>query len=156
MKNSYIKIQNILHSEGVDAQVIEFSEMTKTSAQAAEAIGCSMAQIAKTIIFKTKKLEKIICVIASGVNRVDEKKIEEFLSEKVLKPDAGFVLQHIGFPIGGVPPIGYKLDIPPFVDEDLMNYEKVWASAGTPYSVFEISPKELLRITHGQLVNIKK
>ena len=156
LKNSAQKIQDILHQYALGLEVMEFQETTRTSQEAANAIGCEVGQIAKTLIFKGKTTGKPICIIASGKNRVDEKKITQILREEIEKPDAEFVLGATGFAIGGVPPIGYKLDIKPLIDEELMNYSEIWAAAGTPNSVFRLSPKDLLRITQGKVVNTKK
>jgi prolyl-tRNA editing enzyme YbaK/EbsC (Cys-tRNA(Pro) deacylase) len=95
-------------------------------------------------------------VIASGKNRVDEKKVVQYVGEEIEKPDADYVLQHTSFAIGGVPPIGYELDIKPLIDEDIMAYSEIWAAAGTPHAVFRLTPEELLKITEGQVVNIRK
>ncbi len=156
MKNSSQRIQDILNQQGLDLKVIEFKELTRTSQEAATAIGCEVGQIAKTLIFKTKITERPICIIVSGKNRVDEKKIVYYIGEEIEKPDAEFVLQHTGFAIGGVPPIGYQFDLKPLIDEDLMAYPEIWAAAGTPHSVFRLTPEDLLKMTEGQIVNIRK
>lgn len=156
LKSSAQKIQDILHTYNLNMKVIEFAETTRTSQDAANAIGCDIGQIAKTLIFKGKFSEKPICIIASGKNRVDEKKIALMLGEEIEKSDAEFVLKHTGFAIGGVPPIGYELEITPLIDEDLMQYLEIWSAAGTPHSVFCLSPKDLLLITDGRITDIKK
>ena len=129
MKESAKRIQGILNQQGLDIQVIEFKELTRTSQEAALAIGCAVGQIAKTLIFRGKTTSKPICIIASGKNRVDEKKIIHYIGEEIEKPDADFVLQHTGFAIGGIPPLGYHLDSKPLIDEDLMAYSDLWAAA---------------------------
>lgn len=156
LKSSAQRIQDILHSHHLDIKVIEFTELTRTAQEAANAIGCEVGQIAKTLIFKGKTTSKPICIIASGKNRVDERKIVHYVDEEIEKSDAEFVLKHTGFVIGGVPPIGYSLDISPLIDEDLMIYQEIWAAAGTPNSVFRLTPKDLLKITRGHVVNIRK
>jgi prolyl-tRNA editing enzyme YbaK/EbsC (Cys-tRNA(Pro) deacylase) len=155
LKESSQRVQNILHQHSLGVKVIEFKELTRTAQEAASAIGCEVGQIAKTLIFKGKITSNPICVIASGKNRVDIKKIEQYVGEEIEKPDADFVLKHTGFVIGGVPPIGYPLDIKPLIDEDLITYPEIWAAAGTPHSVFRLSPKDLIKITHGQIINIR-
>ena len=156
LKASAKRIQDHLHHLGIETKVIEFKELTRTAEEAAKAIGCEVAQIAKTIIFKGKTTHKPIVVIASGKNRVDEKKIESKINEKVEKSDADFVLKHTSFAIGGVPPIGYALDIKPFLDEDLKAYDMLWAAAGTPNAVFCLTFDDLLKITQGQIIDLKK
>ncbi len=156
LKGSSQRIQDILHHLGLDIEVMEFQEMTRTSQEAANTIGCEVGQIAKTLIFKGKTSSKPICVIASGKNRVDEKKIAEYVGEGIERSDADFVLQHTGFAIGGVPPLGFQLDMPPIIDEDLLAYSEIWAAAGTPNSVFRLTPNDLLKITNGRVANIRK
>lgn len=155
MKNSASKVQETLHKFNLDMKVVEFKELTRTSQEAANTIGCEVGQIAKTLIFKGKSSSKPICVIASGKNRVDEKKIASLIGEGIEKPDAEFVLKHTGFAIGGIPPVGFQLEIHPFIDEDLMGYSEIWAAAGTPNAVFQLHPNHLLQITQGQVVNIR-
>lgn len=150
------KIQLILNKNDLQLKVIEFPESTRTSKEAAEVVGCELGQIAKSIVFKGKESNKPVLVIASGKNRVNEKKIKEYMGEKIEKADANFVLQNTGFPIGGVPPVGHKSYIKPFIDEDLMEYDEIWAAAGTPYSVFKLTPKDLLKITDGIVASVKK
>lgn len=156
LKNSSQKVQDTLSASGLQLDVIEFSELTRTAQEAANAIGCEVGQIAKTLIFKGKRTSNPICVIASGTNRVDEKKIAEYLGEKTERPDADYVLHHTGFAIGGIPPIGYQFDSPPLIDEDLMGYSEIWAAAGTPNAVFKLSPTDLVKLTGGHVMNVRK
>jgi Cys-tRNA(Pro) deacylase len=156
LKDSAQRIQDILTHHGLDIQVVEFKELTRTAQEAALAIGCEVGQIAKTLIFKGKTTSKPICVIVSGKNRVDEKKIVQYLGEEIEKPDAEFVLQHTGFAIGGIPPIGFQLEMRPLIDEDLMAYQELWAAAGTPHAVFRLTPSDLIKMTEGQVANIRK
>jgi prolyl-tRNA editing enzyme YbaK/EbsC (Cys-tRNA(Pro) deacylase) len=156
LKDSSQRVQDILIQHELEVRVIEFRELTRTSQEAANAIGCEVGQIAKSLIFRGKSTSKPICVIASGKNRVDEKKIAQYVGEEIEKPDAAYVLQHTGFAIGGIPPIGYHFDENPLIDEDLMAYLELWAAAGTPHSVFQLSPTDLLKITQGRVVNLRK
>ncbi|MBX9922902.1 MAG: PhzF family phenazine biosynthesis isomerase [Rhabdochlamydiaceae bacterium] len=156
MKNSSQRVQDILHAHNLGIRVIEFKELTRTSQEAANTIGCEVGQIAKTLIFKGRSTGKPICVIASGKNRVDEKKIARLVGEEIEKPDAEYVLKHTSFAIGGVPPIGYEFDIKPLIDKDLVGYQEIWAAAGTPNSVFRLTPNDLLKITHGIVADIHK
>ena len=155
LKNSSQRVQTILQEYKLELKVIEFRELTRTSQEAARTIGCEVGQIAKTLIFKGKTTGKPICIIASGKNRVDEKKIVQHLGEEIEKPDAEYVQKHTGFAIGGVPPIGYGLEIKPLIDEDLMAYKEIWAAAGTPYSVFRLTPNDLQLMTQGIVANIR-
>jgi len=155
LKNSSQRVQDILSQHNLEIKVIEFQELTRTAQEAACVIGCEVGQIAKTLIFKGKNSGKPVCVIASGCNKVDEKKIAALVAEPIERPDADYVLKSTGFVIGGIPPLGYQFDIPPFIDEDLMGYSEIWAAAGTPYSVFKITPHDLLNITQGTLTYLK-
>ncbi|MFN2235134.1 MAG: YbaK/EbsC family protein [Anaerolineales bacterium] len=140
---------------GLTLQVVELPDSTRSAAEAAEAIGCSVGQIAKSLIFKTRNREEPILVIASGPNRVDEKKIGALVGERISKPDADFVRQHTGFSIGGVPPVGLKQPITTFIDEDLLAFDEIWAAAGTPNAVFCLTGDDMVRATGGQVVGVK-
>lgn len=150
------KVQETLAALGLSTHVREFSASTRTSAEAAQAIGCEVAQIAKSLIFKTKNSETPVLVIASGINRVDEKKVRAHIGEKLSKADADFVRAVTGFAIGGVPPIGHAQPLRTLLDADLMNYAILWAAAGTPNAVFPLTPEELVRITGGEVVEVKQ
>lgn len=156
VRDSSKRIQDLLHEHKLGLKVIEFKEPTRTSQAAANVIGCEVGQIAKTLIFKGKSTGKPVCIIASGKNRVDEQKVAHHIGEEIEKPDAQFVKKHTGFVIGGVSPIGFEFDIKPLIDEDLMVYQELWAAAGSPYSVFQLSPTDLQKITQGQVVSTKK
>jgi len=144
-----------LSESGFELNVIEFSDSTRTAQEAANAIGCTVGQIAKSLIFKGKTSQKPILIIASGVNRVNEKLVKEYISEQLEKADAEFVLKHTGFVIGGIPPVGHIEPITTFIDEDLMQYDEIWAAAGTPNTVFKLTPKILLEITKGTVIKVK-
>ncbi|WML34153.1 YbaK/EbsC family protein [Clostridium sp. OS1-26] len=155
LSKSAEKVQNILNQFGFELNVVELSESTRTAQEAADTIGCQVSQIAKSLIFKCKNSQKPLLIIASGTNRVNEKVIKQYIGEKLEKADADFVLEHTGFAIGGIPPIGHKNSITTLIDEDLMQYEEIWAAAGTPHAVFKLNPKILTEITKGNTVSIK-
>jgi len=140
---------------GTDFEVVELPSSTRTAVEAAAAIGCSVAQIAKSILFRTVKDKKPVMVIASGVNRVNEVRVAEFLGEPIEKADAAYVRERTGFVIGGVPPIGHAEPIYTIIDEDLFKLDEIWAAAGTPNSVFKLSAASLLEMTAGTLKSIK-
>ena len=149
------KVQVALRTLGFPHEVIELSQTTRSAAEAAQAIGCKVEEIAKSLIFKGKRTNKAILVIASGPNRVNEKKISEFLSEPVKMADADFVRQKTGFTIGGVPPIAHRERLETIIDEDLLQFEEIWAAAGTPNAVFRLSPADLTRMTDGRITSVK-
>ena len=134
---------------------MELSASTRTAQEAADAIGCTVAQIAKTIIFKGKTSQQPVLIMASGTNRVNEKAVQERINEELEKADADFVLEHTGFTIGGVPPIGHRKPITTYIDQDLMQYNEIWAAAGTPHAVFKLAPRILVEITKGEVIKIK-
>ena len=117
------KVQDTLAALGFPGEVIELPQSTRTSVEAAQAVGCTVGQIAKSLVFKGSVSDNPILVIASGSNRVNEKKIAELIGEKIEKPDAEFVREHTGFAIGGVPPVGHAEALETFVDEDLQQYD---------------------------------
>jgi len=142
-----LRIQALLADAGVPARVVEFDEPTRTSADAALAIGCSVAEIAKSIVFRIKSSGKAVVVVASGDNRVSEQKVERLIGEPIGKADAEFVRESTGFAIGGVSPLGHRHPVEILLDADLQRFKKLWAAGGTPYSVFPVTPDELQRIT---------
>jgi len=149
------KVQDTLQSLGFNLQVIEFEQTTRTSVEAAQAVGCEVGQIAKSLIFKGKQSGKAILIIASGANRVDEKKIRALVGEKVEKPDADFVREQTGFVIGGVPPVGHTQKLETLIDEDLLKFDEIWGAAGTPNAVFKLTPRDLMKMTDGKVADIK-
>jgi prolyl-tRNA editing enzyme YbaK/EbsC (Cys-tRNA(Pro) deacylase) len=155
MSRSARRIQDLLSEFGADFEVVEFPSTTKTAADAAKAIGCEVAQIAKSILFRTVKDKKPVMVIASGANRVNESKIAEFMGEPIEKADAAYVREKTGFVIGGVPPIGHTEPIYTIIDDDLMKLDELWAAAGTPNSVFKLNAASLREMTAGTVKPIK-
>jgi prolyl-tRNA editing enzyme YbaK/EbsC (Cys-tRNA(Pro) deacylase) len=155
LSQSAKKVQQALDERGLKLQVVELPSSTRTAPEAAQAIGCQVGQIVKSLVFKAKRSGRPILVIASGANRVDELRIEGLIGEPLGKADADFVREHTGFVIGGVPPLGHAEPIQTFIDQDLLNYEELWAAAGTPHAVFRLTPDELLRISDGKVVPIK-
>lgn len=149
LSSSAQRFQDSLHQLGLERKVIEHSQTTRSAKEAAEAIGCSVAQIAKSLVFRTRETHRPILVIASGPNRVDEAKIGARAGEALEKADASFVLEATGYAIGGVPPVGHKTRLETYIDEDLLALEEIWAAAGTPNAVFCLSPDELLDISGG-------
>mgnify|MGYP000385941427 FL=1 len=105
--------------------------------------------------FRGKISQKPILIIASGTNRVNEKVVKEYAGEKLEKADAEFVLEHTGFAIGGVPPVGHVKPITTFIDEDLTQYSEIWAAAGTQHAVFKLTPEILIKITEGKVIKVK-
>lgn len=155
LSNSARKVQEALNARGFSSQVVELPDSTRTAKEAAQAIGCGVEQIVKSLIFKGKQSNKPILVVASGTNRVNEKRLGQLAGEPITKADADFVRQHTGFAVGGVPPLGHAEPIKTFIDEDLLLYDEIWAAAGTPFAVFKLTPADLQMMTGGETVSIK-
>ena len=145
-------VQEIL---GPDYAVLEFDESTRTAEDAAAAIGCTVPRIAKSILFKGAG-DVPVLVIASGTNRVDEKKVKAATGFKIKRADADWVRDKTGFAIGGVGPVGHLTAPTILIDSDLMQFETVWASAGTPNAVFELKPGDLETLTGGRVADVAK
>jgi prolyl-tRNA editing enzyme YbaK/EbsC (Cys-tRNA(Pro) deacylase) len=126
---------------------------TRTAADAAAAIGCDVAQIVKSLVFR-KRSGGALLVLVSGRNRVDEAKVGALVAEPISKADAAFVREATGFAIGGVPPAGHAEPIETLVDRDLLSLGELWAAAGTPQTVFPIAPEELVRVTGGRVADV--
>ena len=149
---SALKVQAVL---GPGFEVLEFEESTRTSRDAAAAVGCTVAEIAKSLIFKSAE-GRAVLVIASVVNRVDEKKVAALLGKKIGRADADFVRDRTGYAIGGVPPVGHASTPIVLIDTDLMQFSHVWAAAGTPNAVFRLTPNDLVGLTQGRVADVAK
>lgn len=148
-------VQDALNQAKLDCKVLELPSSTRTASDAAQSLGCDIAQITKSLIFKTKETARPVLVLASGSNKVNEKQIANHLGEILIKADADFAKTVTGFAIGGIPPVGHKHPIDlVFIDQDLLKLDTVWAAAGTPNAVFEIKSKDLLLITKGRVIKI--
>jgi prolyl-tRNA editing enzyme YbaK/EbsC (Cys-tRNA(Pro) deacylase) len=156
LKPSAQRVQDTLAALGFSNQVIELPDSTRTSAEAAAAVGCTVGQIAKSLIFQGRESGRPLLVIASGSNRVNEKRLAEQFGEKLKKPDADFVRNQTGFVIGGVAPVGHSQPLTTLIDEDLLQHQEIWAAAGHPNAVFSLTPNELVRMTGGQVLALKQ
>ncbi len=154
-KGSVARVREALAGFGLAAEIREFDASTRTSAEAAAAIGCDVAQIAKSLVFRAKSANRPVLVIASGSNRVDEKKLEAALGDKIGRADPDFVRAATGFAIGGVAPVGHTGPVQIFIDADLRQYQEIWAAAGSSNAVFRLTPADLERITGGRVIAVK-
>ncbi|MFQ5897533.1 MAG: YbaK/EbsC family protein [Candidatus Methylomirabilia bacterium] len=154
MKAASRRVQEALVALGIDRELIELSVSAKTSQQAAAAVGVSVAQIAKTLVFTANGIP--VLVIASGANRVDERKLEKLAGGKIRRADPEIVRQATGFSIGGVPPIAHATPLSTFIDQDLLRHELIYAAGGAPELLFPLSPDELLRATTGSVADLKE
>jgi prolyl-tRNA editing enzyme YbaK/EbsC (Cys-tRNA(Pro) deacylase) len=148
------KVQDALHTLGFNLTVIENTTSARTAQEAADRVGVRLGQIVKSLIFKGKASSKPILVLTSGSNRVDEKRIKAYAGEKIGRAEPDFVREVTGYAIGGVPPIAHLQPMETYLDEDLLQYEVIWAAAGTPNAIFELTPDELQKMTGGMVVQV--
>ena len=154
------RVIDALAAEGASTEIKVFDASTRTSADAAATIGCTVAQIAKSLVFRTKAGASPILVVASGVNRVDLNAVAKALvprlgEDRIVRADADFVRAKTGFAIGGVPPIGHAEPPLSVIDRDLFAFEQVWAAAGTPSSVFATTAATLQAMTEAVVADIR-
>lgn len=141
---------------GLNITIKEFEASTRTAQDAANAIGCAVAQIVKSLLFVVDGQPTMALV--SGENRLDEKKLAALCGvgrKKIKRADADATRQATGFAIGGVPPFGHKTQLPTYIDEDFLQFEVIWAAAGTPNAVFAITPQDLIKTTLGTVAGLK-
>ncbi len=148
------KVQEALAARGMVLKVVELPASTHSAPEAAQAVGCQVGQIVKSLVFRGKQSRKAVLILASGANRVNEQAIAARLGEPIEKADADFVRAATGFAIGGVPPLALEREIETFIDETLFRYDELWAAAGTPHAVFRLSPADLVRISGGRTIAI--
>jgi prolyl-tRNA editing enzyme YbaK/EbsC (Cys-tRNA(Pro) deacylase) len=149
------KVQDALESLQIMSTVVELPASTRTAVEAANAIGCQVSQIVKSIVFMGVESHRPVLVIASGTNRINEAILSNQLHEKVAKADAEFVRAQTGYAIGGVPPVGLPPSLIIFIDQDLFKFQSIWAAAGTPHAVFEFSSADLVKMTGGQIIAVQ-
>jgi prolyl-tRNA editing enzyme YbaK/EbsC (Cys-tRNA(Pro) deacylase) len=148
---SALRVQAIL---GDKFEVVEFDDSTRTAADAAAAVACTVAQIAKSMIFRSTADGRSVLVITSGSNRVDPAKVAALIGAPVSRADAEFVREMTGFAIGGVPPVGHTREPLVLIDADLVQFSEIWAAAGTPNAVFRLTPADLIRLTGGRVETV--
>lgn len=148
------RVRETLEREGVVPELVELETTARSAKDAARALGVRVEQIVKSLIFRGGTSGRPVLVLASGPNRVGERRIAELLGEPIEKADAVFVREQSGFAIGGVPPVAHTITPVAFVDEDLLVEDEVWASAGHTHVVFGLDPAELPRITGGRVVRV--
>jgi len=154
VKPAVEKVQAAITEHGLSRRVIELAMHARTSRQAADALGVTVGQIVKSLVFTADG--RPLLVAASGANRVDERRLGDLAGGRIRRADPETVKRATGYSIGGVPPIGLPSGLAVYVDRDLLGYELVYAAAGLPECVFPIAPDELVRATGGQVVNIKE
>jgi prolyl-tRNA editing enzyme YbaK/EbsC (Cys-tRNA(Pro) deacylase) len=148
------RVQDALAARGFALTVLELDRPTRSAVEAARALGCRVEQIAKSLVFRAVPSDRFVLVVASGANRVDEARVAAVLGEEIAMADAAFVRARAGFAIGGVPPIGHAQEPEILLDEDLLRWDEIWAAAGTPNSIFKLTPADLVAMTRGRVTRI--
>lgn len=150
MSKSLKRVRAALEAAGLDPQIRE-TELARTAADAAAAIGCEVDQIVKSIIFRSESSGQAILFLTAGGNRVDPIKAAVVAGESLGKADAALIRAQTGFAIGGVSPVGHINPIRAFIDPRITDFDIVWAAAGTPHHVFPVIPTQLIKMTVAQL-----
>ena len=148
------RVQDALRAGGFANAVQELAVAVKTAAAAAEAVGCTPAQIVKSLVFQRVTSGAPVLVVVSGANRVSEAKLETLLGEPVRMGPPKFVREVTGYAIGGIPPVGHAQKLDTIVDANLMTLDTLWAAAGHPNSLFELTPDQLMRMTGGRIAEV--
>jgi prolyl-tRNA editing enzyme YbaK/EbsC (Cys-tRNA(Pro) deacylase) len=156
LSDSAKRVQDFLLEKGFSFKVKELPDLTRTAQEAAASIGCEVAQIAKSLVFRDKETDLPILVIASGSNRVSLVKIEKATGLKIGKADGKYVKERVGYAIGGVPPVAHNEPLQTILDPDLKKYEVIWAAAGTPFAVFRLKPTDLDPLTNGRWIELSE
>lgn len=149
------RVQEALDQSGLSLEVVELPQSTRTAQEAADAVGCQLGQIVKSLVFRGSDSETPYLVLVSGPNRADLERVSQLVGEPIQMGDPDFVREVTGFSIGGVAPVGMPEPIQTLIDRDLLQYDTIWAAAGTPRSVFSLSPDDLRRLTAGQVATIR-
>jgi prolyl-tRNA editing enzyme YbaK/EbsC (Cys-tRNA(Pro) deacylase) len=142
-----------LAGSGIGVSVIQFPAGTRTAVDAARAVGCEVGQIVKSLVFVAGG--RPVVALVSGANRLDERRLAVVAGSPVSKADATLAREATGYSIGGVPPFGHATEVPVFMDRDLFDHRAVWAAAGRPDSVFEISPERLRELSQAEVADLK-
>lgn len=154
MKQSVRRVRDALAAANLHPDIVEYAETTRTAQAAADALGTTVERIVKSLVFLADG--EPLVVLASGVNRVDTEKIGRELGRRIDRADAARVREATGFAIGGVAPVGYPAPVETLIDRDLLQYDIVWAAAGTPHHVFPIAPDDLVRVSGGRVLDIRE
>jgi prolyl-tRNA editing enzyme YbaK/EbsC (Cys-tRNA(Pro) deacylase) len=148
-----LRVQEALQNANLQCRIVCLEESARTAELAAQAIGCQVGQIVKSLMFKAESRNLAVLAMVSGKNRLDEKLAEQALGFKLEKANAAFVRETTGFAIGGVAPVGHLQPSTKIIDQDLLAYDTIWAAAGHPNTVFAIKPAELVSLVGAQIVD---
>lgn len=151
---SFERVRQALAQAGLDAAPVQLPDSTRTAQEAAQAVGCQVGQIVKSLVFRGGRSGAAYLVLTSGANRVDTARLARQVGEPVEMADADFVRQHTGFSIGGVAPVGHLHPVQAIVDQDLLQHSEIWASAGTPNAVFRLTPDQLQQLVGNRVASV--
>lgn len=149
------RVADAARAAGLAVEVREMSESTRTAEEAASACGCDVGQIVKSLIFRGATSGNPVLLLVSGRNRVDEDGVRSHIGEALARPDAAYVRAVTGYAIGGIPPLGHPAPIATYMDEDLMQYDRVFAAAGTPRAIFSVAPAALRDAVSARVIQMK-
>ena len=152
--NSQLKVIDAFKQKGIEIDILNLDVSTKTSQEAADAVGCDIEQIAKSIVFFESIQNKLVQIFVSGPNKVNLESFQNQTNLRIEKADAEYVRESTGFAIGGVAPLGHKNRPLYFIDEILIDFHEVWCAAGTPSSLFKLKTEDLLKATEAKILNI--
>jgi prolyl-tRNA editing enzyme YbaK/EbsC (Cys-tRNA(Pro) deacylase) len=156
LSDSAKRVQDFLSAMGFSFEVKVLPGSARTAQEAADSIGCMVSQIAKSLVFRDKEIDRPVLVVASGSNRVDLMKIRKSTGLILGRADGKYVKERVGYAIGGVPPAGHNEPLETILDIDLKKYEIIWAAAGTPFAVFQLKPADLEPLTKGRWVDLSE
>ena len=148
------RVRDALSRAGLGDTIVELPGAARTAKAAAEFLGCEVGQIANSLVFRAESSDQPVLVMSSGAKRVDVGRLAALVGEPIGKADADFVRAATGFAIGGVPPLGHAQPPRTLIDRDLLALPTIWAAAGTPNAVFQLTPDELVGMTGGQPADI--
>lgn len=148
------RVAAALDELGLHGRVRELPESTRTAAEAAAALRCEVGQIVKSLVFRVPTTDEAVLVLASGSSRVDVGLLSAVVGAPVEQGSGTFVQERTGFAIGGVAPVGLTAPVRPFVERGVLAWSRVWAAAGSPRTVFDATPDELLTATGATVVDV--
>ncbi|MCA1299323.1 YbaK/EbsC family protein [Stappia indica] len=152
--SSIDRVAQAASTANLPISILQMPESTRTAQDAANACGCTVAEIVKSLVFLGADSDAVILLLVSGDNRVDEAAVASRIGEALARPNGRTVRERTGYAIGGVPPLGHASDVAIYIDEDLLGFGSVWAAAGTPNSVFSVSPQALKDATGARVLKM--
>lgn len=154
MKSANLRVEAALAQSGIEFEIRILPDAVRTARLAAEALGCEVGQIANSLIFRDRERDQAVLIMCAGDRRVDLTRVQALTGIELGKADAGFVRAQTGFAIGGVPPVAHASEVTTLLDQSLQRHAEIWAAAGTPESVFRMTPAQLAKITGGEWLEL--